>query len=210
MPKEPKKRVGRPSPRRPKVAIPAGLDRRDQIIAAAGILFVEKGYDRTSIRDIADATGLLSGSLYYYFRSKEELFVEVHGAGMKLLVEATTRALADEDEPWTRLARLAAAHCRAVLENQGLMILVFPQFPEGLNDYRAELVRQRDAYEQIVSEAIQAIGLPPDIDPHLFKLQFLGALNWSQTWYRPGGRYTPEEIGLHLVRMLRPAGAAQG
>ncbi|QRG08988.1 TetR family transcriptional regulator [Xanthobacter dioxanivorans] len=204
MAKEARRRVGRPTHRRPKVAVPPGLDRREQIVAVAGSLFAEKGYNRTSMRDIAEAAGLLSGSLYYYFSSKEELFLEVHGTGMKILTQATRSALEQGGDPWTRLGHLAAAHCRAVLENQGFMIMVFPEFPEEINEYHAEFVRQRDEYERIVSDTIGALDLPPDLDRGLYKLQFLGALNWSQTWYRAGGRFTPEDIGHHFVRMLRP------
>lgn len=204
MDEQPKRRVGRPTHRQPRAEAPSGLDRRELIVAVAGSLFVERGYSRTSMRDIATAAGLLSGSLYYYFPSKEELFVEVHGTGMAILTRAAEAALAGGGDPWDRLARLAAAHCRAVLENQGFMIMVFPQFQEELGSCRPELVRQRDAYEQLVGAAIADLDLRPPLDPVLFRLQFLGALNWSQTWFRPGGPHSPEEIGRHLVAMLRP------
>lgn len=203
MAKTVRRRVGRPSRQEAETAAP-GFDRREQIVAAAAALFAEKGYDRTSMRDIAGATGILSGSLYYYFSSKEALFVEVFNAGMAVLTEGARAAAALEaTSPWDRLERLAAAHCRALLENSGLMIMVVPRFPEGMDEYRAELVSRRDAYEGIIADAIAALDLPADLDPHVFRLQFLGALNWSQSWYRPG-RMTPEEIGSHLVRMLRP------
>lgn len=203
MAKTVKRRVGRPS-RGDAEAVAPGFDRREQIVAAAAALFTEKGYDRTSMRDIAAATGILSGSLYYYFSSKEALFVEVFNAGMTVLTKGARAAAALEaPSPWDRLEHLASAHCRALLENSGLMIMVVPRFPEGIDAYRAELVARRDAYEAILADAIAALDLPDGIDPHLFRLQFLGALNWSQSWYRPG-RMTPEEIGSHLVQMLRP------
>ncbi|OWJ73057.1 TetR family transcriptional regulator [Haematobacter massiliensis] len=203
MAKPVRRRVGRPS-REEREATAPGFDRREQIVAVSAALFAEKGYDRTSMRDIAAATGILSGSLYYYFSSKEALFVEVFNAGMAVLTAGARAAAAMEAvSPWDRLERIAAAHCRALLENSGLMIMVVPRFPEGMDEYRAELVAGRDAYESIIAEAVKALDLPPDIDPQLFRLQFLGALNWSQSWYRQG-LMSPEEIGIHLVRMLRP------
>lgn len=204
MDEQAKRRVGRPTHRQPKIDVPPGLDRRELILTVAGALFVERGYSHTSMRDIASAAGLLSGSLYYYFPSKEELFIEVHSTGMAILTRAAEAALAEGGPPWDRLARLAAAHCRGVLENQGFMILLFPQFPDELDACRPELVRQRDIYERLFAAAIADLDLPPDLDRDLFRRQFLGALNWSQTWYRPGGRHSPEDIGRHLVAMLRP------
>lgn len=203
MAKEKKRKVGRPSRNESDADILSGSDRREQIISVAAALFSEKGYDRTSMRDIAAATGILSGSLYYYFPSKEALFLEVHSTGMKILTSAARHVWATTSDPWDRLEKLAAAHSRALLENSGFMISVFPRFPEGIDAFRPELIRQRNEYEDIIAEAIEMLNLPDGIDRSLFRLQFLGALNWSQTWYDPTQGVSPSEIGIHLVRMLR-------
>lgn len=200
------RRVGRPTRHDIKQAPQdenARLDRREIIVSAAATLFAEKGYDRTSIRDIGAAAGILSGSLYYYFSSKEEIFVEVHSAGMRRLIAAAREAVAGEGDAWNCLERLAAAHCRVLLEDTGFMIMVFPKFPEGIDPFRPELVRQRDEYERIFAEVIARLDLPDDLNRDIFRLQILGALNWSQTWFHSGRGATPEEIGRHLVRMLR-------
>ena len=173
------------------------------IVSVAAALFAEKGYDRTSIRDIAAAAGILSGSLYYYFSSKEEIFVEVHRAGMRRLVAAAEEAIAQSEDPWERLEGLAAAHCRVLLEDTGLMIMVFPRFPAGIDVFQADVVRQRDEYERIFANVIAQLDLPADLDRNLYRLQVIGALNWTQTWYRSARGLEPEEIGRHLVRMLR-------
>lgn len=204
MAKEKKRKVGRPSRSDSDLDILSGSDRREQIISVTAALFSEKGYDRTSMRDIAAATGILSGSLYYYFPSKEALFLEVHSAGMKILTSAAREVWAATDDPWERLEKLAAAHSKALLENSGFMIMVFPRFPEGIDAFRPELIRQRNEYESIIAQAIETLDLPEGIDRSLFRLQFLGALNWSQTWYSPGHGISPAQIGMHLVRMLRP------
>lgn len=198
-----KRTVGRPS--RQKESLP-GIDRREQIVREAARLFAEHGYDRTSMRDIAAAAGILSGSVYYHFASKEALFIEVHGQGMAILTAAAQGVIAAGGEPWEQLERLASAHCRAILDHAGFMLMVFPRFPDALGPFRIELKAQRNAYERIVSGVIAALNLPDGIDRTLFRLQFLGALNWSQTWFRPEGGATPEEIGAHLVRLLRGGG----
>lgn len=183
-------------------AIP--FDRRQQILVEAARLFAAKGFEATSVRDIAHATGILAGSLYYHFASKEELFVAVHAAGMEILIRTAQAAIRDVADPWDRLAAAAAAHCTALLESSDFMLLVVPNFPKSIGQYRDELIRQRDAYEGIISDVVAALDLPAAIDPRLFRLHFIGALNWTQSWYRPASGLTPAEIGRQLVTMLRP------
>lgn len=180
------------------------VDRRQQIISQAASLFARKGFDATSIRDIAAASGILSGSLYHHFASKEEIFVGVHEAGMKLLIERVTAAIETATTPWDRLSAAAAAHCAALLEDGDYMVMVAPTFPETTGDLRAELVRQRDDYEAILSRLIDDLDLPAEIHRPIFRLHFLGALNWTRTWYRPGTGISPEEIGHQVVLSLRP------
>ena len=181
------------------------LDRRQLIVSTSARLFADNGFDRTSIRDIASAAGILSGSLYYYFKSKEEIFLEVHTQGIDKLSEAVTQAIASADEPWDKLEAVAAAHSKVLLESDGFMLMVVPHFPQGVDAQLEVLMEQRQSYEAAISQVISEIDLAPGVDPTLFRLQFLGALNWAQTWYRPGGQMTPAEIGRHLVRTLRRA-----
>ncbi len=196
-----------PAPRRTRpVPKPEAMpfDRRQQILVEAARLFAAKGFEATSVRDIANATGILAGSLYYHFASKEELFVAVHAAGMEILIRTAQDAIRDVRDPWDRLAAAAAAHCTALLESSDFMLLVVPNFPKSIGQYRDELIRQRDEYEAIISQVVAGLDLPPTIDPRLFRLHFIGALNWTQSWFRPASGLTPAEIGRQLVAMLRP------
>jgi len=181
----------------------APFDRRRQIILEAARLFAQKGFDGTSMRDIAAATGILAGSLYHHFTSKEELFVAVHSEGMELLIKTVVDAIEDIDDPWERLAAAAAAHCTSLLEAGHLMIMVVPKFPASIDQYREELVRQRDEYEKIIADLVAALPLSEGVNQKIFRLHFLGALNWTQAWYRPGMQIQPAEIGHQLVCMLR-------
>jgi len=204
--KTPTRRVGRPSRKERlsgKAQAERSVDRRQLIVATSAKLFAEGGFDRTSIRDIAEAAGILSGSLYYYFKSKEDIFVEVHTQGMERLTTAVETAIAGATDPWGRLEALASAHSRVLLEGEGFMLMVAPQFPKSIDVQLQTLMEQRNAYEKIVKQVIDDIPFPEHIDKDLLRLQVLGALNWAQTWYRPSGGLSPEEIGAHLVRTLQ-------
>ncbi|WP_430397110.1 TetR/AcrR family transcriptional regulator [Ferrovibrio sp.] len=182
------------------------MARRRKIITEAARQFVKQGFDGTSMRDIAAASGIMAGSLYYHFASKEDLFVAVHATGMDLMETSVKRALIGVTDPWARLEAAAEAHCEALVNWSDLGAIVTAHFSPSMAKIQPELIVRRDRYEVIIKELIAALDLPAEIDPAVFRLHFLGALNWIPTWYRAGGEFTPARIGRQLVRMLRDGG----
>src|SRR5215469_8286426 len=88
----------------PEQAKPAELTRaearRRKVLAAASDLFATKGFDATSMRDIAAAAGLMSGSLYYHFASKEEMYIAVQDASVSKIFDAVQAAIDEPNAPW--------------------------------------------------------------------------------------------------------------
>lgn len=178
--------------------------RRRKVLAAASDLFAKKGFEATSMRDIGTAAGLMSGSLYYHFASKEEMYVAVQDASISKIFDAVERALAVDRDPWDRLEAAAVAHCEALVDRTGFRVLVTPTFPPGLDrSVRQMLVEQRDRFERMMIDVIATLRLPDDIDRQLFQKHYLGAINWVGIWYSPDGPYTPSEIARQIVRTLR-------
>ena len=105
-------------------------NRRVQLLDAAARLFSERGYHATSIRDIAKEVGMLSGSIYYHFQSKEEMLLAVYEEGKRRVADAVDTAAAAETEPWTRLQACCAAHLEALIVHRDytqVMIRTLPQ-----------------------------------------------------------------------------------
>jgi len=177
-------------------------NRRQQILEAAARRFSDGGFHATSMRDIAADVGFLVGSIYYHFDSKDALFVAVHGAAVEMMTGAVRAALIGIVGPWERLEAAAAAHCEALNGDNAFVGVITPIFPVTVGELRNALAGQRDAYEVMFMALIDGLGLPSDIDRHVFRLHVLSALNGTKFWYRPGGK-TPSEIGRQLVRMLR-------
>src|SRR5512134_887425 len=96
-------------------AAPRADNRLPLVLDAAARLFRERGYAVTSMRDIAAAAGMLAGSLYYHFASKDDLLVAVYAEGVKRIGAAVEQALRGGGEPWERLERVCAAHLTALL-----------------------------------------------------------------------------------------------
>lgn len=173
------------------------------VLDAAARFFAEKGFGYTSMRDIAGAAGMLPGSLYYYFASKEALLVAVYAEGVRRITDTVLPALgAAEVDPWTRLANVCAAHLAGLLEDGDYGQVVIRVRPEDAPAVAARLTALRDEYEAIFAQAIDALPLPPRTDRRALKLMLLGALNWSQTWYRPG-KDSPSVLARRFVRLLR-------
>ncbi len=177
-------------------------DNRPVILDAAARLFREKGYAVTSMRDIAAAVGMLAGSLYYHFASKDELLVAVYGEGVRRISTAVGAALARDLAPWPRLEAVCAAHLAALLEDSDYAQVVIRVRPDDAPAAAARLVALRDQYEDLFAQAVVKLPLAPRTDRRSLRLLLLGALNWSQTWYR-SGHDAPEVIARQFVGLLR-------
>lgn len=180
-------------------------NRREELLAEAARLIAEKGYEGTSMRDIAAAVGMLPGSLYYHFPSKEELFVELHAQAVTSINRAVDSAVARESDPWARLEAAVEAHLEAMLETTDTIAIVAPDFPEDRSELNLRLIEQRDAYEAKFARLVDDLDLSKPVDPRLFRLMLLGAVNWSPVWYRREGKASPAEIARAFVEMLREA-----
>jgi TetR/AcrR family transcriptional regulator, cholesterol catabolism regulator len=178
--------------------------RRGQVLSIASELFARKGFEATSMRDIATAAGLMSGSLYYHFASKEDLYVAVMDESIAKLFHAVERAIADVDDPWDRLEAAAVAHCEAMLDQSGFRVLTTPLFPPGLDPLvRTQLVEQRDRFERVMTVVIGALPLTAGIDPKILLYQYLGAITWIPVWYRPEGLFNPTQIARQFVQTMK-------
>jgi AcrR family transcriptional regulator len=183
-------------------------DREQQILSIATALFENRGYERTSLKNIADEAGIETASLYYYFSSKEDLYVSVMERSLKILGDNVRRATEGVDDPWEKLERAAIAHCETMLPRDVIQVAIHPRFPLGISEESLrELKRQRREYELMMREIIDGISLRKDVDRTLFINFFLSSLNYTGLWYKPGGRLTPAEIASGAVAIVRGCAA---
>ena len=172
------------------------------LVDEAARLFGSKGYESTSMRDIAAAVGILPGSLYHHFGSKEDLFVAVYSLGVSQIHKAVSDAAARHTEPWARLEAACVAHLQSLLVKDSFAAAVISHLSIGSLPMHGELVEVRDRYEAVFEELVAALPLSPGVDRRIFRLGLLGAMNWSLAWYRPG-RDSPATIARKLLRLLR-------
>jgi len=177
-------------------------NRRTMILDEAARLFSTRGYESTSMRDIAAAVGMLPGSIYYHFPSKDDILAAIYTIGIDQILAAQEAALAAHADPWDRLEAACAAHLDTLLGSEGYVAAIIGDWPSEAAQTRSHLIGERDRYEAIFRDLIKDL---PDLrkqDRRVFRLMLLGALNWTLTWYRPG-RQTPSQIAREMVGVLR-------
>lgn len=175
------------------------LGDQGNVLSNAARLFREKGFERTSLKEIAEACNMLPGSLYYRYNSKEALLVELMRRGVDLVTAEVESAYASSDDPVERLRLCINAHLRALLvDSDAVYVLLFEWRALG-PEAREEIIELRDQYESLwagILETMIAQGVVrKNVDGRLLRLIGLGALNWVATWFDPNGAHSLDAIG---------------
>lgn len=164
---------------------------RDDVVAAAGRLFADRGYHGTSMRDLGTELGLLGSSLYSHVTSKEDLLVDVVERGASLFGASAEAARAGGGNGAERLRRLIAGHVDVVIDylDEVRTFLNEARFLDP--EHRRRILAARDAYEAEFREAI-ALGvsdgsLDHRLDPKLGAIMVLSILNAVERWYQGSG-----------------------
>jgi AcrR family transcriptional regulator len=190
-----------------KTSRPVGRPRREDnrgrdVLAAAVELFAGRGFDATSIRDIATAAQVQPASVYYHYPSKEALLVAIVDRAAAQVAEQL-RAAATDPDPWSRLEQACVAHLTALLHGEGALRVLATEIPSRRTGaVQQALVRTRDAYEDMFRELVAALPVRPGVDRSYLRLTLLGAINWTLIWYRPGAD-SPATIAHHIVTLIR-------
>jgi AcrR family transcriptional regulator len=158
------------------------LSRRDAILATAASRFRRQGFERTSVREIAQAMGMTSGSLFYHFASKEDLLVAIMEEGVRDIMQSVRDGLAGEARLPERLLSMVRSHLKALLGPRlDAMTVLLYEWRSLSPAAQARVMALRDAYDALwlapISEAA-ALGLV-DPDVVLVRQTVLGALNWT-------------------------------
>ena len=182
--------------------------RRKELTRLAAQLFVQEGFDRTTVRMLAQEMGIKSGSLFHHFKDKQEILAAVIEEGTHNALAIARRAL-DESPPSSeaRLRAMARAHLETLFTDRNAHVVALFEWRRLDDSAKAHLSHLRDAYEalwvQVIEEALAA-GLIHG-DRFLISRFVLGALNWTVRWYDPTGPRTPDELAEELIAMIMPA-----
>lgn len=198
-----------PTRTRPGAPTPVGVARREQILDEAATLFSRRGYHAASMRELANVTGLLPGSLYAHFASKEDILFGVVQEAAHQFLGGMEVLMADRTSPPERLRKAMRSHVRVVAENLEGARVFHHEWNVLEGERRRKVVALRDRYEALWDRLIQDLDPP---DPKFARLLVLSAANWTYTWYDPGGPLSPEEVADRFTDVVLDgvAGARKG
>ena len=186
---------------------PQPATRRGELLERASTMFAERGLRATTVRDIADAAGILSGSLYHHFSSKEEMVDEVLRSFLDWLFERYQQIIDTEPNPLARLEGLFMASFDAI-EHHHAEVVIYQDEAKRLSgqprfSYIDELnVRQRKMWVDVLTEGIEQGYFQPDVDVDLV-YRFIRDTTWvSVRWYQPGGPLTAEQVGRQYLSIV--------
>lgn len=190
--------------------------KRAEILKSAAAAFRRRGYHGASVEQIADALHMTKGSLYYYFKNKEEILFFCHDYSLDILLELLGEVEKDQAPPDAKLRRLIVAFVHMIIDElHGTALTLDPQAlsPPLLKKIIAKRDRVDHGVRRILREGIDC-GLFAPGDPKLLSFAILGAVNWITRWFDPNGSATSQQIGEnfadYLVAGLRPGAARRG
>lgn len=168
-----------------------GAQTRDRLRQLALDLFWEKGYRKTSTRDLAAALGVKQASLYYHVKNKEELLYDICYSSLQQVIEQVEAAAASTADPLDALSAIARTHMVATLEQQRQMLVSMYDYRSLSARFFKEINSFWTRYEQMVTriydQAISAGAMRSGI-PHKYHYHAVMSMtNWSVLWYRPDG-----------------------
>jgi TetR/AcrR family transcriptional regulator, cholesterol catabolism regulator len=189
---------------------PRSHNRHQGLLLAAAQVFRDKGYAQASMRDIAQASGMMAGSIYYHYAAKSDLLLAVYTEGVGLVGHAMDGILASTASAQVQLEQAVLNHLHMMLGNlpgvspfASVFIQVQPHdFPP---EHRAALIALRHSYEDKFKEIFQKLPLRRGMDKSLLRLQLMGALNHVPIWYKPGGRKSLSAIAKAMTLHIQSA-----
>jgi AcrR family transcriptional regulator len=177
---------------------PEGADRRAAILETAARLICEKGYEGTSIQDIADASGLTKAGLYHHIRSKEHLLLEIQNYGMDVFEERVLHAVMPIEDPLERLRTCMVKNIHLVTEGWSKEVtIILHEHATLTGEARAHINARKRRYvrflESSFAEAVRARRIRA-VNPTVAAFAFLGQVLWIYKWFRPEGTISPESL----------------
>jgi AcrR family transcriptional regulator len=183
---------------------------REAIIAAAARVFQTKGYHAASVQDVADAVGILKGSLYHHFESKEELLYLIVKEPRARLYKTVADIVAGDAPAGQKLRRAILAHLEAFDQHYPHLFVYLREREEMKRRFRGAPKEYERYWQQILREGVKSGEFRADLDVEVVSYGLLGMVNWLYKWYDPRGRLSVREIAAQLSTMaLAGLGAAE-
>jgi len=176
--------------------------RKQEILTIAARIFRQKGFNATSMNDLANECGLFKGSLYHYFKNKEQILQEVIQLYFDYLLPYLEPINSSKELPTEKLRMSLEIQMRAIEVNRDAVSVTLREDRALENPYREAYIAQRNRLEDhlvgILEEGIEK-GMFRKVDIRMTTKAILGMCNWAAIWYSRTGRLSAKAIAEHFT-----------
>jgi TetR/AcrR family transcriptional regulator, cholesterol catabolism regulator len=192
--------------------------RRAEICRTAAQIFRDRGYDATSVSDIARALGITKAGLYHYFESKEALLFEITSYGLDRVRDEVILPARAVRDPEKRLRQLVVRHARIATQGRGAIAQLVDEVRALPPPARKRVEERMRSYFDLVRDTLlelRAAGRLRDIDPTVATFSLIGTILWLPRWFRQNGRLSQEQVANEIANitlggLVRPRKRAVG
>lgn len=171
------------------------------VLSTSSALFASKGYERATIRDVAEATGLSLAGLYYYFMGKEELLFLIQFRVFESLCENLREIITTETDPQACLRRMIKMHFNYFISHMDDLKVCSREIESLQGSFYQKVADKRKEYFELTQSIFERMSNgsgSSSADSRLAALYLFGTLNWIYQWYRPGRDPDAEEMASQL------------
>jgi AcrR family transcriptional regulator len=183
----------------------AGLNgRRAEICRTAAQIFRDRGFDATSVSDVARALGLTKAGLYHYFESKESLLFEIMSFGLDRVRDEVVIPVRAIRDPEQRLRQLVVRHARITTRGQGAVAHLGDEIRALPPAARRQIEQRHRIYFDLIRNTLTELkrsGRLRDVDVTVAAFSVIGMILWLPRWFRQDGRLSQEQVAEHIAEL---------
>ena len=176
--------------------------RAAEVYRTAARIILQKGYDATSVSDIADALGITKAGLYHYIKGKTELLYEIMKYGLEELEREVLVPAREIEDPEQRLRFVITTHARIVTRGDGVVTILVDEARALTPAQNRNVIRMKRKYIDCLRDTLDELKKQRKlrgVDVTVAAFSITGAINWLSRWYRPGGGLSAEEIAWQIA-----------
>jgi TetR/AcrR family transcriptional regulator, cholesterol catabolism regulator len=178
--------------------------RASEVYRAAAAIILQKGYDATSVSDIAEALGITKAGLYHYIHGKTQLLFDIMQYGLDELEREVAQPAKEIKDPEARLRFMIGTHARIVTRGHGAVTILVDEARALTPTQNKQIKRRKRAYFDFLRATLGELkeqGKLRDVDITVAAFGLLGVINWVSRWYKPGGELDEKQISEQIVDM---------
>jgi AcrR family transcriptional regulator len=178
---------------------------RGKLLDKAARLFREKGYERTTVRDIAAKVGIQSGSIFHHYSSKADILMAVMVEALVYFTEELRDAIDTAEGAEGKMLACIRSELQFTIGDDtiAMMSVLINEWRSLSPSHQEDILKYRAAYEKMWMDVLKGAKKSGLVAGDAFVLRRLlaGAIHWTPTWYDPAGKLSLEELTQETMRL---------